>query len=275
METLRRSVKSGSAKFGTVLFIFIVLVCVTAPLIAPYGFNDMDLQSIYSGPSLKHLCGTDGLGRDILTRLLYGGRYSLALGLSASVFGSLVGIVLGSIAGYFGGAIEAGIMRLMDVWSSLPSMLLCILVSTALGAGFFNTVLALAVGEVPVCVRLIRGQILAERSKEYLEAAESINCSKLSIMFKHLLPNVISPIIVHMTMGIGSTITMAAALSYIGLGVQPPTPEWGAMLSDARAHIINYPYLIMFPGLIIALTVLAINLMGDGLRDALDPKLRN
>ena len=165
-------------------------------------------------------------------------------------------------------------MRLMDIWSSLPSILLCILISAVLGSGFFNTVLALSVGNVPIGVRLIRGQILSERSKEYLEAAESIKCSKASIMFRHLLPNVISPVIVDATMGIGMTITMAAALSYIGLGVQPPTPEWGAMLADARSHILNYPYLIMFPGLIIALTVLAINLIGDGLRDALDPKLR-
>jgi len=162
----------------------------------------------------------------------------------------------------------------LDIWSSLPSMLLCILISATLGAGFFNTVLALAVGNVPNGARLIRGQILSEVSKEYLEAAESINCSKLSIMFRHLLPNVISPLIVDATMGIGMTITMAAALSYIGLGVQPPTPEWGAMLADARTHILNYPYLIMFPGLVIALTVLAINLIGDGLRDAMDPKLR-
>ena len=134
--------------------------------------------------------------------------------------------------------------------------------------------LALSVGNVPVGVRLIRGQILSERSKEYLEAAESINCSKFSIMFRHLLPNVVSPVIVDATMGIGMTITMAAALSYIGLGVQPPTPEWGAMLADARTHILNYPHLIMFPGLFIAFTVLAINLIGDGLRDAMDPKLR-
>jgi ABC-type dipeptide/oligopeptide/nickel transport system permease subunit len=189
--------------------------------------------------------------------------------------GEAIGIVIGSVAGYFGNKIETVIMRVMDVWSSLPSMLLCILISTALGSGFLNTALALAIGNVPASVRLIRGQILSERIKEYLEAAESINCSKASIMFRHLLPNVISPMIVHLTMNIGFTITTASALSYIGLGVQPPTPEWGALLSDARIHILNHPHLIMFPGLFIALTVLAINLIGDGLRDALDPKLRS
>ncbi len=165
-------------------------------------------------------------------------------------------------------------MRLLDVWSSLPGILLCILISAALGPGFFNTILALSVGGVPNSARMIRGQILAERSKEYLEAAESINCSNISIMFRHLLPNVVSPLIVSTTMSIGSTITQAATLSYIGLGVQPPTPEWGAMLSEARSHIMKYPHMIMFPGIFIMLTVLSVNLVGDGLRDAFDPKLR-
>ena len=214
------------------------------------------------------------MGRDLFTRILYGGRYSLALGICAAIVGSGVGIIIGSIAGYFGGKTEILIMRIMDIWSSLPSMLLCILISATLGSGFVNTVIALAIGNVPTGVRLIRGQILSERSREYLEAAESINSSKLSIMFRHLLPNVVSPVIVDATMGIGMNITMSASLSYIGLGVQPPTPEWGALLADARTHILNYPYLIMFPGIAIALTVLAINLIGDGLRDAMDPKLR-
>ena len=274
LETLARIWENPGARVGTILFALIVLVCVFAPYVAPYGPNDMDLMSMFKGPSKAHLFGSDGMGRDQLSRILYGGRYSLALGLCAAIVGSGVGAIIGSVAGYFGGRTETLIMRLMDIWSSLPSMLLCILISATLGAGFVNTVIALAVGNAPTGVRLIRGQILSERSKEYLEAAESINCSKPTIMFKHMLPNVISPVIVDMTMGIGMNITMAAALSYIGLGVQPPTPEWGAMLADARTHILNYPYLIMFPGIIIALTVLAINLIGDGLRDAMDPKLR-
>lgn len=275
LETLQRMVKGPGAKVGTALFVLIVLASICAPLIAPYGPNDMDLENMYATPSAAHLLGTDGLGRDQLSRLLYGSRYSLSLGLSASLFGALAGVFLGSIAGYFGGKTETLIMRLMDIWSSLPGMLLCILISATLGAGFFNTVLALSIGEVPVGVRLIRGQILKERAKEYLEAAEAINCSKFSIMFRHLLPNVVQPVLVNVTMGIGMVITMAAALSYIGLGVQPPTPEWGALLSAGRLHILNYPHLIMFPGLVIAITVLSINLMGDGLRDALDPKLRS
>lgn len=273
-ETLARIWANPGAKVGIILFALIMAVSVFAPLLAPYSINEMDLTQMYQGPSLAHPFGTDGMGRDQLTRILYGGRYSLALGLFAALVGSGIGVIIGSVAGYFGAKIETIIMRVMDIWSSLPSMLLCILISATLGPGFGNTVLALAVGNVPTGVRLIRGQILSERSREYLEAAESINCSKLSIMFRHMLPNVVSPVVVDATMGIGMNITMAAALSYIGLGVQPPTPEWGALLADARTHILNYPYLIMFPGLVIAVTVLAINLIGDGLRDAMDPKLR-
>lgn len=275
LETVQRMVKSPGARFGTFLLILIVLACVFADWIAPYPPIAMDLSNMFSPPSRIHLLGTDGLGRDALSRLLYGGRYSLALGVSASLFGSLISVVIGSVAGYFGGKTESLIMRLMDIWSALPGMLICILISSALGKGFGNTVLALSVGNVPAGVRLIRGQILAERSKEYIEAARSISCSNYSIMFRHLLPNVIQPMIVSATMGVGMTIMMAAGLSYIGLGVQPPTPEWGAMLSDARIHILTYPHLITFPGITIALTVFAINLMGDGLRDALDPKLRS
>jgi ABC-type dipeptide/oligopeptide/nickel transport system permease subunit len=275
LETLQRMLKSPGAKVGSILFLLVTLACVCASLIAPYKPNDMDLKNMFSPPSSAHWMGTDGLGRDQLTRLLYGGRYSLALGISASMFGAFVGVIFGSIAGYFGGKTETLIMRLMDIWSSLPGLLLCILISAVLGKGFLNTVLALSIGGVPEGARYIRAQILKERSKEYLEAAEAINCSKFSIMFRHLLPNVIQPVLVNVTMGIGMVITMAAALSYIGLGVQPPTPEWGALLSAGRSHILNYPYLIMFPGLVIAVTVLAVNLMGDGLRDALDPKLRS
>jgi ABC-type dipeptide/oligopeptide/nickel transport system permease subunit len=273
-ETLSRIWDNPGSRVGIILILAIIVLCVFAPLFAPYGVNDMDLVNMYKGPSKAHIMGTDGMGRDLFTRILYGGRYSLALGICAAIVGSGVGIIIGSIAGYFGGKTEILIMRIMDIWSSLPSMLLCILISATLGSGFVNTVIALAIGNVPTGVRLIRGQILSERSREYLEAAESINSSKLSIMFRHLLPNVVSPVIVDATMGIGMNITMSASLSYIGLGVQPPTPEWGALLADARTHILNYPYLIMFPGIAIALTVLAINLIGDGLRDAMDPKLR-
>lgn len=274
-EMLMRMVKSPSAKVGCVVLLCMIFVCVAAPLFTPYSPTDMDFANMFCSPCRTHPFGTDAYGRDILCRLLYGGRYSLALGVSAALFSALLGIVIGCVAGYFGGTVETIIMRLMDVWSALPSILLSIIISAVLGNGFVNTILALSVSGVPSGVRLIRGQILSERSKEYLEAAESINCSRMSIMFRHLLPNVVSPMIVSTTMSVGNYITSAASLSFINLGIQPPTPEWGAMLSAARAHMLSYPYMIMFPGIFIALTVLSVNLLGDGLRDALDPKLRS
>lgn len=274
LEIVQRTFKSPASKAGLVIFAIILIGCIFAPLIAPYGVNEIDTRNMYASPSASHIMGTDALGRDVFSRLLYGGRYSLSLGFSASIFQTLLAMIVGCIAGYFGGKTETFVMRAMDVWSALPGTLLCILISSSQGPGFFNTVLALSIGGIPGGVRMMRGQILSERTKEYLEAAESINCSKVSIMFRHLLPNVCSPMIISFTMGIGQTITAAAGLSYIGLGVQPPSPEWGAMLSDARAHILNYPYLILFPGIFIACTILATNLIGDGLRDAMDPRMR-
>lgn len=275
LEFCRRTTKAFSSRLGVILLLAIALICLIGPLFTPYEVNGVDLLNMYAGPSRAHILGCDSMGRDMATRLMYGGRYSLALGICASLFGAAVGIVIGSVGGYFGGVTETVIMRLMDVWSALPGTMLCILVSSAMGSGFFATVIALTVGGVPGTVRMIRGQILTERSKEYIEAAQSINCSNVAIMFKHLLPNVIQPIIVTTTMGIGSTMIMAASLSYIGLGIQPPNPEWGAMLSDGRSYIRTNPHLLLVPGIAIALTVFAINLMGDGVRDALDPKLRD
>jgi ABC-type dipeptide/oligopeptide/nickel transport system permease subunit len=275
LDFLRRMTKSFSAKLGAIIFVLLVLIVLIGPFFSPYDVNGIDLTNMYAGVSKAHWLGCDSMGRDMLTRLMYGGRYSLTLGIIASLFGALIGVIIGSVAGYAGGKVENVIMRLMDVWSALPGMLLCILVSNVMGSGFFPTVIALAVGGVPGTVRMIRGQILTERSKEYIEAAQSINCSSVSIMFRHLLPNVIQPIIVTTTMGIGSTMIMAASLSYIGLGIQPPNPEWGAMLSDGRAYIMTNPHMILVPGIAIAIAVFAINLLGDGVRDALDPKLRD
>ncbi len=274
-EFFCRMTKAFSAKLGVFLFVVIVLFCLIGPFFSPYDVNGIDLVNMFQGPSKAHLLGCDEMGRDILTRLMYGGRYSLALGVCASLFGAVVGVIIGSVAGFFGGKVETIIMRLMDVWAALPGMLLCILVSNVMGSGFFATVLALTVGGIPGTVRMIRGQILTERSKEYIEAAKSINCSNISLMFRHLLPNVIQPVIVTTTMGIGSTMIMAASLSYIGLGIQPPNPEWGAMLAAGKTQIRTYPHMLLVPGVAIALTVFAINLMGDGIRDALDPKLRD
>lgn len=273
-KTVSRIFETPASKVGLILFLAIFLMCVFAPFVTSYSPTEMDLAATFATPNKQHILGCDNLGRDVLARLLYGGRNSIMLGVFGALVGAVGGVVVGVVAGYFGGQVDNLLMRFCDVWTAIPSQLLCILISSVLGTGFFNTVLALGISGIPNGGRMTRGQILAERSKEYLEAAESINTPKLVIMFKHLMPNVISPTIVGTTMSIGSTIMQAAGLSYIGLGVQEPTPEWGAMLSASRGFMQKYPHLVLFPGLFIGLFVFSINLMGDGLRDALDPKLR-
>lgn len=274
LQTLLRIFEGPAAKVGLVMLIVLLVLCLGAPLFTPYSVNDMDLLAIHATPSADHLLGCDSLGRDLWTRLLYGGRTSIALGVLGSLFAAVGGTVVGLVAGYFGGQVDNLVMRFCDVWSAIPGMLLCMLVSAVLGNGFVNTIIALGVGAIPNGARMTRGQILSERSKEYLEAAESINVSKTGIMFQHLLPNVLSPTLVGTTMGIGGTIMQAASLSYIGLGVDPLQPEWGAMLSSAKDFFTAYPHEMLWPGVFIGLFVFAINLMGDGLRDAMDPKLR-
>lgn len=252
----------------------ITAACILAPVLTPYEFQELDLANIKSGPSLLHPLGTDTLGRDYLTRLLYGGRYSLALGVVGSIFSFVIGVFFGSLAGYFGGAVDAVLMRICDVLQSIPPTMISIVISMALGDGYFVTILALALGGCTNGIRMTRGQILKTRKDEYLEAARSINCSTARIIFKHTLPNVISPMLLGFTMGIGGMIQVAANLSVLGLGVQPPTPEWGQMLSAGLNYIKSYPHLILFPGLLIFAVTLLINLFGDGLRDAIDPKLK-
>lgn len=275
LDTFKRTLRSFSAKVGFILLVLVILACVFANIIAPYGANEMDLSSAFATPSAKHIMGCDNLGRDMFTRILYGGRTSLKLGFSATIIGTVVGVLIGAIAGYFGGTTENVIMRLMDVWSAIPSQLLTIIIATAFGAGYWQTLVAMSIGGVPGGVRQTRAQFLKERGREYVEAAEVINCSKMSIMMRHIFPNACAPLIVSTTMGIGMTITSAAGLAYIGLGVQPPTPEWGTLLNSSKEWINKYPHMLLFPGLFLAVTVLAVNLLGDGLRDALDPKLRD
>lgn len=269
-----RLMKDKVAVAGLCVMLLLIAVSVFAPLLAPYDQYAMDLSAMKQGPSSTHWFGTDSMGRDIFSRILYGGRYSLALGFMGSIFTALIGTILGTIIGYIGGAFDNLCMRICDIWQAIPGQLLAIVISTALGPGFSNTILAMSVGGVPMSIRSTRAMCLKERQMEYLEAAQSYNCSKAKIMFKHMLPNIISPTIVGTTMSVGGTIMGAAGLSFIGLGIQPPTPEWGAMLSDARSLALLYPYMMVFPGLMIAITVLAINLFGDGLRDAMDPKLK-
>ena len=253
----------------------ILLAAVFANQLAPYSYEEMDLGNTFALPSAEHLCGTDQLGRDIFSRLLYGARYSLAIGLLAQVFTLFFGVLLGAVAGFFGGKVDLTVMRLLDIFEAIPAILLAIIICTALGTGFVNTVIAMGVGGIPMMSRLLRASILTVREQEYIEAAASINCSKTRQILKYVLPNSISPLIIAFTTGIGATIMQAASLSYLGLGVRPPMPEWGAMLADTRTSFQHHPHMAIFPGIAIALTVLCINIIGDALRDALDPKLKD
>ena len=274
-ETFTRIFYTPSAKLGGILLAIILICTVFAPLLTPYTPTAIDVKNKFLEPCLAHPFGTDQMGRDICARILYGAKYSLSIGLLAALFGNAIGIIMGSIAGYFGGKVENTIMRLCDVWSAIPGQLMTMLLAVAMGPGFLTTIIAMSIGGWPGGCRMLRAQILSERGKEYLEACESFNCPKTVIMFRHLLPNVISPMIVAITMQIGGGITAAAGLSYLGLGVRPPTPEWGALLSDAVSMIQSHPYMIVAPGLAIGAVVLGFNLIGDGVRDALDPKLRH
>ena len=274
-EVMHRLSKNRTAMIGLVIVTVEILLAIFANFIAPYDPNAIDVLTGAQAPSAAHLLGTDELGRDILSRLLHGARYSLSLGLICTLITTVIGTVIGAFVGYFGGKLDTVVMRLLDIIQAMPAVLLNIVIATALGTGFANTMLALAVGNIPGAVRLVRGCVMAIRKVEYLESADSINCGKMRTIFVHVLPNSIAPSIVSATMNVANIILAAAGLSFIGLGIQAPTPEWGAMLSGARNYIRNFPHMVLFPGLAIAVTVLALNLLGDGLRDALDPKLKD
>lgn len=271
---LKRLARNKLAVAGGIIMILMILAAVFAPILTPYTYEQMDTAHVLEGPSAAHPCGTDIFGRDMLTRLLYGARYSLALGF-VSVFASqFFGIIIGSVVGFYGGRLENVVMRILDVIQSIPGTLLTITVATVFGNGFANTVLALAVSHIPGSSRSTRALVLSVRKNEYLEAAEACNCSDARKIFSHILPNIISYMIVSFATATAYTILQAASLSYIGLGVQPPTPEWGALLTGARDYVRDYTYLLVFPCICIALTVLSLNLLGDGLRDAMDPKMK-
>ena len=275
LRILKQRSRNKLAMLGLFIFLAEVIVATLAPVIAPYDYKAMDILAINAGPSAQHWFGCDDMGRDIFSRIIIGSRYSITIGICAVAIATVVGCFIGAIAGYFGGWVDNLIMRFLDIIQAIPGMLLMIVAAAMLGPGFFNTILAMSIGSIPGMARMLRAQMLKERGNEYIEAETSINCSTPRIIISHLLPNCMSPIIVQATMGVGQTITLAAGLSFLGLGVQPPAPEWGAMLSNARSFMRTAPHLVIFPGLAIAVTVLALNLLGDGLRDALDPKLKN
>lgn len=267
--------RNRSAVIGAGLLGILILLAIFAPVLAPYNPTALDIAHKCQGPSLQHLFGTDDVGRDIFSRILYGAKYSLSLGTIATMLACAEGIILGAIAGFYGGHIDNLIMRLLDIIQAIPAMLLLICVSAVLGTGYFNTLLAMSVTQVPQYTRLLRASIMQVRGEDYVEAANAIGCSTFRQIVKYVFPNSYSPLLVSFTMNVGSTILSTASLSYIGLGLQPPTPEWGAMLAGAKSYVRTYPHMLIFPGLFIMITVLGLNMLGDAIRDALDPKLKD
>jgi peptide/nickel transport system permease protein len=267
--------KNKVAMVSLVVLLIIVLVAVLAPVLAPYGYEVTDKRHTLEGPSSEHLLGTDRLGRDVLSRLIWGARQSIAMGVLAISISAVLGIIIGAVAGYFGGWLDNLLMRFLDIYQSIPMMLLCITFAAILGPSLRNAIIAIGISMVPGFARMMRAQILTVRDNEYIEAARCCNASNMSILVHHIIPNAISPLIVNITMSIGGAVMSGAGLSFIGLGVQSPTPEWGAMISDARNFLRANGELALYPGLCIMITVLGFNLIGDGLRDALDPKLKN
>lgn len=264
------------SKINIVCFIIVMiyfLVAIFAPVIAPYGYEEMIARSLQP-PSAEHWFGTDDLGRDYFSRVIYGTRYSVFMGFAAQIFSLVLGGIFGAIAGYYGGKIDEIFMRICDVFQSIPGTLLNMALCVAFGTGFFNTIVALGIGGVAGSARMMRVSFLKLRKAEFIDAARAIDCSDPKIIMKHMLPNAFAPVLVSTTMGIGGTIMSAAGLSFLGLGVQAPTPEWGALLSGGRNFIRKAPWICIFPGLFILILVLSLNLLGDGLRDALDPRLK-
>ena len=272
VDIWRRFKRNKLAVFGMGLAVFLILMAVFANFIAPYDPAAISTDRLAS-PSLEHLMGTDNYGRDLFSRIIYGARVSLLISLMALVFSLIIGIGLGATAGYFGGWYESVIMRICDILMCIPGMLLAVCISSLLGIGEVNTAIAIAVSGVAPAIRMIRATVLQIRSQEFVEAAKATGSSQLKIIFHEILPNILSPLIVDSTMRIGGNILQISGLSFIGLGVQSPTAEWGSIMSDGQEFITTFWPMITFPGIAILLTVFAFNVMGDGLRDALDPRL--
>ncbi len=270
-----RLLSGWNGRVGLVLILLIIVVGLATPVIDPYDpRTDSNLAEARKPPSLENPFGTDRLGRDVFRRILHGTRISLLIGFVVVFVSGSIGTTLGLIAGYSGGWVDTIIMRLMDILLAFPAILLAIAIVAVRGPGITNTILAVAVVGIPGYARVVRSMVLSLRERDYVDAARMVGVSNVNIMFGHILPNSLTPIIVQMTLGVGGAIVFAAALGFLGLGVQPPTPEWGAMIADGLPLLNQSPNLVFFPGMAIMLTVLAFNLFGDGLRDALDPQQR-
>lgn len=277
VEVWKRMRKNKAAVIGLIIITIIILSGVFADFIADYKTEviKQNVSQRLQNPSGLHWFGTDVYGRDVFARIVHGTRTSLSLGVFTSFFAAFIGSILGASAGYYGGKIDNIIMRIVDIIMCIPSILLALSVVAALGPGLVNLFIAMTISLTPIFIRLVRAVVLGVRGEDYVEAARASGTSTARIIAKHILPNAMGPIIVQATMSVSSTIILAAGLSFLGLGIQPPTPEWGAMLSSGREFMRDVPCLVLFPGMAIVISALSINLVGDGLRDALDPKLKN
>ncbi|MFP5245946.1 MAG: ABC transporter permease [Thermoanaerobaculia bacterium] len=274
MKTLKRLLKNFAFTAGLILTLLLVIAALAAPLLAPHNPNVQDTARRLEAPSNEHPLGLDDLGRDVLSRIVFGARVSLRVGFSVVILASIVGVTLGAIAGYFGGAIDVIVMRLCDILLSFPGILLAIALVAVLGPSLNNVILALSIVSWVGYARLVRGQVLKVREMEFVTAAKAMGAKSPRVIVLHVLPNVINPVIVMATLGLAGAILSEAALSVLGLGVQPPTPSWGAMLTSGRRYLGLANHLAIFPGAAIMLAVMGLNFLGDGLIDALDPKYR-
>lgn len=274
-QLIRLAFKKPLGAFGLFLVCLQLLAAGLAPLVAPYDPYEQYYDRIMARPSLEHLFGTDNFGRDLFSRVIWGAQISIKVGVVAISIGTLLGSVLGLISGYIGGKLDMVLQRVMDGWMAFPSIILALAIVAVLGPGEFNVMVAIGLSQVPPANRVIRGAVLAEKSNLYVEATRAISSSETRIMFRHILPNVAAPIIVIATIALGQAILSEAALSFLGVGVQPPNPAWGSMLSGhSRTYMLVAPWMAVFPGLAIFLTVMGWNLLGDALRDVWDPRLR-
>lgn len=273
-EMFQLLIKNKAALVGLIIIIVLVFIALFGKFLMPYDPYSGVLSQSLKPPSAAHLFGTDEQGRDIFSRIIDGTKISLRVGVIAVSIALSIGTVIGAAAGYYGGKVDMLLMRIMDIMLAFPSLLLAIAFMSALGRGIDKAIIAISLVSVPEYARIVRGSVLSVKENEYVQAAKVIGNTDLGIIFKHILPNVISPIVVRATLGISSAILDTSALGFLGLGVQPPLAEWGSMLGAGRGYYFNAPYIVLFPGIAITITVLAFNLFGDGLRDALDPKLR-
>lgn len=271
----KRLKRNKSAMVGLYILIALVFIAIFANFLAPFDYDQQALQNRFQTPNATHWFGTDQFGRDIMSRIIYGSRVSLQVGFIAVSIAAIVGGALGAISGFYGGKLDNGIMRVMDILLAVPNILLAISIVATLGPGLTNVMIAVGIGSIPGYARIVRASVLTVRDQEFVEAARSVGTGDFRIIVKHILPNAMAPIIVQATLGVAGAILSAAGLSFIGLGIQPPAPEWGAMLSDGRAFLRDSPHVTTFPGLAIMIVIFALNLLGDGLRDALDPRLKD